>query len=243
MITTKGLLNPKSCGFLKAFFYEKSCQESNYNEILESYKGTLGDKENMNIDISEIRRRLESIKKLIQKLGKSNPTRKDEFWSWFTVTKWETIKQSEKDQHSAYHCYQCLSKYSSQLNMFPASRQFQNSHKKSEIVIPIPKENPNSSHFPLMDLTNRIYHSVKEQFQAITGIGFATSQSKSKEIGLQKKKSKVEKQKEPRHAARKIIFNIEKTRNNTKVIRLTYCTVLYTLCYQRTQAIDKQLVY
>ena len=240
MITTKSLLNPKSCGFVKAFLYEKSCQKSSYNEILESYKVTFGDKENIKIDISEIRRRLEPIKKLIQKLGKSDPTRKEEFLSWFAVTKWETIKQSEKDKHSAYHCYQCLSKYSSQLNMLPASRQLHNSHKKSEIVIPIPKENPNSSRFPLMDLTNRIYHSVNEQFQAITGIDFATAQSKSKEIGLQKKKSKVEKQKERRHAARKIIFNIEKTRNNTKVIRLTYCTVLCTLCYQRTQTIDKQ---
>ena len=240
MITTKSLLNPKSCGFVKAFLYEKSCQKSSYNEILESYKVTFGDKENIKIDISEIRRRLEPIKKLIQKLGKSDPTRKEEFLSWFAVTKWETIKQSEKDKHSAYHCYQCLSKYSSQLNMLPASRQLHNSHKKSKIVIPIPKENPNSSRFPLMDLTNRIYHSVNEQFQAITGIDFATAQSKSKEIGLQKKKSKVEKQKERRHAARKIIFNIEKTRNNTKVIRLTYCTVLCTLCYQRTQTIDKQ---
>ena len=240
MITTKSLLNPQSCGFVKAFLYEKSCQKSSYKEILESYKRTFGHKEKMNIHISEIRRRLEPIKKLIQKLGKSDSTRKEEFLSWFTVTKWETIKQSEKDKHSAYHCYQCLSKHSSQLIMLPTSHQLQNSHKKSEIVIPIPKENPNSSHFPLMDLTNRIYHSVNEQFQAITGIDFATAQSKSKEIGLQKKKSKVEKQKERRHAARKIIFNNEKTRNNTKVIRLIYCTVLYALCYQRTQAIDKQ---
>ena len=152
------------------------------------------------------------------------------------------MKQSEKDKHSAYHCYQCLSKHSSQLNMLPASRQLQNSHKKSEIVIPIAKENPNSSHFPLMDLTNRIYNSVKEQFQAITEIeiDFATAQSKSKEIGLQKKKPKVEKQEERGHTTRKILFNIEKTRNNIKIIWLTCCTVLYTLCYQRTQAIDKQ---
>ena len=99
--------------------------------------------------------------------------------------------------------------------------------KISEIVISIPIENPNSSHFPLMDLTNRIYHSVNEQFQAITGIDFARTQSKSKEIDLEKKKSKVKKQKERRQAARKIIFNIERTRNNTKVIKLTYCTVLY----------------
>ena len=94
MITTKSLLNPKSCGFVKAFLYEKSCQKSSYNEILESYKVTFGDKENIKIDISEIRRRLEPIKKLIQKLGKSDPTRKEEFLSWFAVTKWETIKQS-----------------------------------------------------------------------------------------------------------------------------------------------------
>ena len=160
--------------------------------------------------------------------------------SWFTVTKWEIIKQSEKDKHSAYHRYQCLSKYSSQLNMLPASRQLQNSHKKSEIVIPVPKENRSSSRFLLMDLTNQIYHSVNEQFQAITGIDFATAQSKSKEIDLQKKKSEVQKQKERRHAARKILFNIEKTRNNTKIIRLTYCTILYPLCYQRTQTIDKE---
>ena len=96
MITTKSLLNPQSCGFVKAFLYEKSCQKSSYKEILESYKRTFGHKENMNIDISEIRRRLEPIKKLIQKLGKSDSTRKEEFLSWFTVTKWETIKQSVK---------------------------------------------------------------------------------------------------------------------------------------------------
>ena len=59
-----------------------------------------------------------------------------------------------------------------------------NSHKKSETVIPIPKENPNSSRFSLMDLTNRFYHSVNKQFQAFTGIDFATAQSKRKEIGL-----------------------------------------------------------
>ena len=41
------------------------------------------------------------------------------------------------------------------------------------------------------------------------------SHSKCKEIGLQKKKLKIEKQKERRHAARKIIFNIEKTRKKT----------------------------
>ena len=54
----------------------------------------------MNIVISEIRRRLEPIVKLIQKLGKSYPTRKEELFSWFTVTKWESVKQSEKDKHS-----------------------------------------------------------------------------------------------------------------------------------------------
>ena len=90
-----------------------------------------------------------------------------------------------------------------------------------------------------MDLTNRIYHLVNEHFQPITGIDFTTAQSKSKETDLQKKKSKVEKQKERRHTARKITFNVEKIRNNTKVIRLIYCTALYGLCYQRTQAIDK----
>ena len=201
-------------------------KKRNYKEILESYKKTFGDQENMNSDISEIRQRLRPIDKLIQKLGKSDPTTKEEFLSWFTITEWETLKQSEKDKHSAYHCYQCLSKHSSQLNMLPTSRQLQNSHKKSEIIIPIPKENPSSSHFPLMDLTNLIYHSVNQQFQAITGIDFATAESKSKKIGLQRKKSKVEKQMERRHAAIKIIFNVEKTRNNTKVIRLIYCTVL-----------------
>ena len=128
MITTKSLLNPKSCGFVKAFLYEKSCQKSSYNKILESCKGTFGDKENIKIDISEIRRRLEPIKKIIQKLGKSDPTRKEEFLSWFTVTKWKTIKQSEKDKHSAYHCYQCLSKYSSLISQqhacFMSASQF-----------------------------------------------------------------------------------------------------------------------
>ena len=99
MITTKSLINPQSCEFVKAFLYEKSCQKISYNKMLESYKGTFGYKENMNIDISEIRRQLEPIKKLIQKLGKSNPTRKEEFLSWFAVTKWETIKQSEKEKH------------------------------------------------------------------------------------------------------------------------------------------------
>ena len=81
MITTKSLLNPQSCGFVKAFLYEKSCQKSSYKEILESYKRTFGHKENMNTDISEIRRRVEPIKKLIQKLGKSDSTRKEEFLS------------------------------------------------------------------------------------------------------------------------------------------------------------------
>ena len=43
----------------------KSCRKSSYNEILESYKSTFGGKENMNIGSSEIKRRLEPIKKLI----------------------------------------------------------------------------------------------------------------------------------------------------------------------------------
>ena len=150
MITTKSLLNPQSCGFVKAFLYEISCQKSNCKEILKSNKRTFGDKENMNIDISEIRRRMEPTKKLIQKFGKFDPTRKEEFLSWFTVTKWEAIKQSEKKRYSAYQCYQCLSKHSSQLNMLPTS------NKKSEIVIPIPKESPSLSRFPLMDLANWI---------------------------------------------------------------------------------------
>ena len=97
----------------------------------------------MNINIFEITRRLEPIKKLIQKLGKYDPFKKQEFLSWFTVTKWETVNQRDKDKHSAYHCCQCLSKHSAKLNMLPASRQLENSHKKSEIVISI----PNLSHF------------------------------------------------------------------------------------------------
>ena len=81
---------------------------------------------------------------------------------------------------------------------------------------------------------------VNEQFHTIPGINFVTVQSKSSDIGLQKEKSKNEKQKERWHTARKTIFNIEKTRNNTKVIRLTYCTVLYVLRYKRIQTTDKQ---
>ena len=51
-----------------------------------------------------------------------------------------------------------------------------------------------------MDLTNQIYNSVNEQFQVIAGIyhNFPKAQSKSKEFTLQRKKSKVEKQKERR---------------------------------------------
>ena len=79
-----------------------------------------------------------------------------------------------------------------------------------------------------MDLTNQIYNSVNKQFQAIAEIyhNFPKAQSKSKEFTLQRKKSKVEKQKERRQAVRKTIFSIEKTRNNTKVIKLTYLTFL-----------------
>ena len=56
MKTTKSLLNPQSCGFVRVFFYEKSCQKSSYNKILESCKRTFSGKENMNTNISEIRR-------------------------------------------------------------------------------------------------------------------------------------------------------------------------------------------
>ena len=79
MITAKSLLKPQSCGFVKAFLYEKSCQKSSYNEILESYKGTFGDKENMNIDISEIRRRLEPIESSLKSLKNLIPLGKRNF--------------------------------------------------------------------------------------------------------------------------------------------------------------------
>ena len=73
-----------------------------------------------------------------------------------------------------------------------------------------------------MDLTNQLYHSENEQFQSITGIDFATAQSKSKEINVKKQKSKAEKQKIRRQIARKILFDIQKAKSNTKVIRYTY---------------------
>ena len=82
MITIKSLLDPQSCGFVKALLYLKSCQKSSYKEILELYRRTFGDKENMNIDISKIRWELEPIKNHIQKLAKSDPTRKEEFLSF-----------------------------------------------------------------------------------------------------------------------------------------------------------------
>ena len=104
------------------------------------------------------------------------------------------------------------------MNLLPASRQLVNAQRKSEIIIPIPKVNPGSSRFPLMDLTNQLYNSVNEQFQSITGIDFATALSKSKEINVKKQKSKVEKQKIRRQTARKIIFDIQKAKSNTKVI-------------------------
>ena len=44
-----------------------------------------------------------------------------------------------------------------------------------------------------MDLINQLYHSVNERYQSITGIDFATSQSKSKEINVKKQKSTAEK--------------------------------------------------
>ena len=75
------------------------------------------------------------------------------------------------------------------MNLLPASRQLLNAQRKSEIIIPIPKVNPGSSRFPLMDLTNHLYNSVNEQFQSITAIDFATALSKSKEINVEKLKS------------------------------------------------------
>ena len=72
-----------------------------------------------------------------------------------------------------------------------------------------------------MDLTNLLYHSVNGQFQSITGIDFAAAQSKSKEINVKKQKSKTDKQK-IRQTARKILFNIQKAKSNTKAIRYTY---------------------
>ena len=38
----------------------------------------------------------------------------------------------------------------------------------------------------------------------------------------------------------RLYVTLKKPEKNTKVIRFTFCTVLYALCYQRTQAIDKQ---
>ena len=176
----------------------------------------------MLVEIEEIRRRLSKLKKCIQKLGKDSPATKDEFLGFFSNSKWEKLHITEKKRHSAYHCFECLSKYPNQLNLLPASRQLLNAQRKSEIIIPIPKVNPGSSRFPLMDLTNQLYHSENEQFQSITGIDFATAQSKSKEINVKKQKSKAEKQKIRRQIARKILFDIQKAKSNTKVIRYTY---------------------
>ena len=133
-----------------------------------------------------MRRRLIKLKKCIEKLGKNSPAKKDEFFWFFSNSKWEKLHITEKKRHSTYRCFECLSKYPNQLNLLPASCQLLNAQRESEIIIPIPKVNLVSSCFPLMDLTNQLYHSVNRQFQSITGIDFATAQSKPKEINVKK---------------------------------------------------------
>ena len=128
----------------------------------------------MLVEIEEIRKRLSKLKKCIQKLGKDSPAKKDEFLGFFSNQKWEKLHITEKKRHSAYHCFEYLSKYPSQSNLLPASCQLLDAQRKSEIIITIPKVNPGSSDFPLMDLINQFYHSVNEQYQYITGIDFAT---------------------------------------------------------------------
>ena len=63
---------------------------------------------------------------------------------------------------------------------------------------------------------------MNEQFQSITGIDFTTAQPKSKEINVKKQKPKAEEQKIRRQTARKILFDIQEAKSNTKVIRYTY---------------------
>ena len=221
MASVKSLLNPGAFGFIKAFLYEKSCDKQTCSEMHNSCHKIFDINKNMLVEIEEIRRRLSKLKKCVQRLGKDAPAIKDEFLGFFSNSKWEKLHIKEKKRHSAYHCFECLTKYPNQLNLFPASRQLLNAQRKSEIIIPIPKVNPGFSRLPLMDLTNHLYNSVNEQFQSITGIDFATALSKSKEINVKKQKSKVEKQKIRRQTARKILFDIQKAKSNTKVVRYT----------------------
>ena len=151
-------------------------RKSSYNKILEPYKKTLGDKEKMNIEISEIGGRFKSIKILIQTPEKFDHSRNKKFLFWFTVTKWEIIKHSEIDKHSAYHCF---SKDLLQLSMLPVSCHIQCSHTKSESVIPVPHKNP-LIHFVFLWWIWPIYHLVHEQILDITG----TQESVSQQLSL-----------------------------------------------------------
>ena len=221
MASVKSLLNPGACGFTKAILYEKSCDKQTYSEMHNSCNRNFDITKNMLVEIEQIRRRLSKLKKCIQNLGEDSPAKKDEFLGFFLNLKWEKLHIIEKKRQSAYHYFESLSKYPNQLNLVPASRQLLNTQQKSEVVIPIPKVNPVSSRFSLMDLTNQLYRSVNEQFQSINRTDFATAQSKSKETSV-KKAEKAEKQKIRRQSARKILFDIQKAKSNTKVIRYIY---------------------
>ena len=213
------LLNPTSCGFIKAFLYNKSTYSRiSHADLLQSYNDIYtNDNKKMEIKQEEIVRRLGPLKKLIQKLGKTFPNKKKDFLEWFSSEEWGQLTAVEKSKHLPFNCHECTSRYKQHLFLLPSSQKLK--RKENQIKISLPAINPNSSKYPLQDITKKVFDDINTQFTCLTGIDFATAQAQSHSIGLTKVLSKVEKQKEQRSGAKKIISAIENQYEKTAVLR------------------------
>lgn len=225
MSTSQSLLHPNACGFIKAFLYINSRKA--YDELYTAYNDTFrNNNPKMEIKIEELRRRLDPVKKIMQKLGKTSPSKKEDYLSWFSVKEWENLSSLDKMKHLPFYCYECSNCYSDHLYLLPSSRQLKGTKQKNVINVVLPDVNPNRSKFPLKDITKQVFESVNIQFQSLTGVDFATAQSENTSIGLTKTLSKVEKQKKKRHVEKKLISGIENEYAKTAVLRYTHKTRL-----------------
>ena len=147
----------------------------------------------------------EMVKRLKNITGKWVGEEKKDYFAHFTRTRWNELREIEKQDHSATNCNACRTHHSSMQITFPSAKSNTKKQLARSVQNPIQKS-PDNQRTPLSDVTNRVqsdkitahrlFQAAEDVFHKETGKDFRQTLLSVKQLKLQEKTLPQEKQKE-----------------------------------------------
>ena len=139
------------------------------------------------------RRTSRTVYDLFRKMNSQN---RNEYLRYFSLTKWKALPETQKSGHSMSNCEACQVHHFAMQSIFPHAAKLKPQKLVRDGLVQNESNgevNVKPTQKAITSATKHIYSKINVSFQKVFKVSFAETQTKVKELKLQKKKDAIEK--------------------------------------------------